>query len=143
MKVKNQVIKNVIKSLDYRMEVVNLINAEFLQFAIDFFKKIVEAKLNSKMITIDWYKSAFLDEALPIDDIAINSGLNKKTIHNMYKSSTKKIVIDAAMNHFDSLYSNIQTLIENEKDIDLKLQIKFNGDCVDLNINESLIIINT
>ena len=72
------------------------------------------------MITIDWYKSAFLDEALPIDDIAINSGLNKKTIHNMYKSSTKKIVIDAAMNHFDSLYSNIQTLIENEKDIDLR-----------------------
>ena len=147
MKVKNQVIKNiiinVIKSLDYRMEVVNLINAEFLQFAIDFFKKIVEAKLNSKMITIDWYKSAFLDEALPIDDIAINSGLNKKTIHNMYKSSTKKIVIDAAMNHFDSLYSNIQTLIENEKDIDLKLQVKFNGVCVDLNINESLIIINT
>jgi len=147
MKIKNQIIKNiiinVIKSLDYRMEVVNLINAEFLQFAIDFFKKIVEAKLNSKMITIDWYKSAFLDEALPIDDIAINSGLNKKTIHNMYKSSTKKIVIDAAMNHFDSLYSNIQTLIENEKDIDLKLQIKFNGVCVDLNINESLIIINT
>ena len=87
MKIKNQIIKNiiinVIKSLDYRMEVVNLINAEFLQFAIDFFKKIVEAKLNSKMITIDWYKSAFLDEALPIDDIAINSGLNKKTIHNM------------------------------------------------------------
>ena len=147
MKIKNQIIKNiiinVIKSLDYRMEVVNLINAEFLQFAIDFFKKIVEAKLNSKMITIDWYKSAFLDEALPIDDIAINSGLNKKTIHNMYKSSTKKIVIDAAMNHFDSLYSNIQTLIENEKDIDLKLQIKFNGVCIDLNINESLIIINT
>ena len=147
MKIKNQIIKNiiinVIKSLDYRMEVVNLINAEFLQFAIDFFKKIVEAKLNSKMITIDWYKASFLDETLPIDDIAINSGLNKKTIHNMYKSSTKKIVIDAAMNHFDSLYSNIQTLIENEKDIDLKLQIKFNGVCVDLNINESLIIINT
>lgn len=147
MKIKNQIIKNiiinVIKSLDYRMEVVNLINAEFLQFAIDFFKKIVEAKLNSKMITIDWYKASFLDETLPIDDIAINSGLNKKTIHNMYKSSTKKIVIDAAMNHFDSLYSNIQTLIENEKDVDLKLQIKFNGVCVDLNINESLIIINT
>lgn len=33
--------------------------------------------------------------------------------------------------------------IRNEKDIDLKLQIKFNGVCIDLNINESLIIINT
>ena len=52
MKIKNQIIKNiiinVIKSLDYRMEVVNLINAEFLQFAIDFFKKIVEAKLRNR-----------------------------------------------------------------------------------------------
>ncbi|MGP1438031.1 MAG: CfrBI family restriction endonuclease [Treponema sp.] len=147
MKIKNQVIKNiiinVIKSLDYRMEVVSLINAEFLQFTIDFFKKVIEAKLNSKVINIDWYKTAFLDETLPSDDIAINSGLNKKTIHNMYKSSTKKIVIDASISHFDSLYNNIQALIENEKDIDLNLQIKFNGVCVDLNINESLIIINT
>ena len=50
MTLTDQVIKNivsrVIKSQDYRIEVVNLINAEFLQFAIDFFKKVVEAKLN-------------------------------------------------------------------------------------------------
>lgn len=91
MTLTDQIVKNiitrVIKSQDYRIEIVNLINAEFLQFAVDFFKKIAYAKLESKEITIDWYKKAFMDEALPSDDIAINSGLNKKTISNMYVSS--------------------------------------------------------
>lgn len=147
MTLTDQVIKNivsrVIKSQDYRIEVVNLINAEFLQFAIDFFKKVVEAKLNSTNITIEWYKQAFMNDALPSDDIAINSGLNKKTISNMYRSATKQIVIEASNEHFDSLYNSIQTLVENENEIDLTLTIKLRGVSVDLNVSESLIVINT
>lgn len=111
MTLKDQVIKSivskVIKSQDYRIEVVNLINAEFLQFAIDFFKKVVEAKLNSTDITIEWYKQAFMNNTLSSEDIAINSGLNKKTISNMYRSAKREIVIEASNEHFDSLYSNI------------------------------------
>ena len=61
MTLTDQVVKNiitrVIKSQDYRIEIVNLINAEFLQFAVEFFKKIANAKLNSEEITIDWYKN--------------------------------------------------------------------------------------
>lgn len=53
----DQIVKNIItrliKSQDYRIEIVNLINVEFLQFAVDFFKQIVYAKLNSEQITID------------------------------------------------------------------------------------------
>lgn len=147
MTLTDQVIKNivtrVIKSQDYRIEIVNLINAEFLQFAIDFFKQVVEAKLNFKDITIDWYKHAFINESLSSDDIAINSGLNKKTISNMYRSATKQIVIEASNEHFESLYNSIQALVENEPDIDLTLTIKFNGVSVDLNVSESLIVINT
>ena len=94
MTVKDHVVKNivtrVIKSQDYRIEVVNLLNAEFLQFTIDFFKKIVEAKLASKDITMDWYKNAFLSDKLSSEEICINSGLNKKTISNMYRSATKQ-----------------------------------------------------
>ena len=75
MTLQNSVIKNivtrVIQSKDYRIEIVNLINAEFLQFAIDFFKKVAEAKLNSKDITIDWYKSTFLNKSLSSEEIAI------------------------------------------------------------------------
>lgn len=147
MTLTDQVIKNivarVIKSRDYRIEVVNLINAEFLQFAVDFFKQVVSAKLNSEDITIEWYKRAFMNEKLPTEDIAINSGLNKKTISNMYRSATKQIVIEASNEHFDSLYHSIQSLVENEHDIDLTLTIKFKSVSVDLNVSESLIVINT
>ena len=64
MTITEQVAKNIIKKLlkgeDYRIEVVTLINAGFLQFAVDFFKKIVDAKLKNKGITVDWYKRNFL-----------------------------------------------------------------------------------
>lgn len=147
MTLTNQVIKNivshVIKSQDYRIEIVNLINAEFLQFVIDFFKKVVEAKLNSTDITIEWYKQAFMNKDLASEDIAINSGLNKKTISNMYRSASKQIVIEASNEHFESLYNSILILVENENEIDLTLTIKFKGISVDLNVSESLIVINT
>src|SRR3972149_3297980 len=147
MTITEQVVKNIIKKLlkgeDYRIEVVTLINAEFLQFAIDFFKKIVDAKLKSKGITADWYKKEFLNPNLPARDIAINSGLNKKTIHNMFNSSTKEIVIDASNEHYDALYEAIKNLVNTEHDLELTLTIKFKGVSVDLNVGESLIVINT
>lgn len=147
MTLTDQIVKNiitrVIKSQDYRIEIVNLINAEFLQFAVDFFKKIAYAKLDSEEITIDWYRKVFMDEGLSSDEIAIHSGLNKKTISNMYGSATKTIVIEAANEHFETLYSSIQALVEMEKEIDLTLTIKMKGVSVDLNVSESLIVINT
>ena len=147
MTITGQVAKNIIKKLlrgeDYRIEVVTLINAEFLQFAIDFFKKIVDAKLKNKNITVDWYKKEFLNPNLPARDIAINSGLNKKTIHNMFNSSTKEIVIDASNEHYDALYEAIKNLVDTEHDLELTLTIKFKGVSVDLNVGESLIVINT
>ncbi|NLK93217.1 MAG: CfrBI family restriction endonuclease [Bacteroidales bacterium] len=147
MTLTDQIVKNIItrliKSQDYRIEIVNLINAEFLQFAVDFFKKIAYAKLDSKEITIDWYKNTFMDGTLSSDEIAINSGLNKKTISNMYGTATKAVVIEAASEHFESLYNSIQALVEMEKEVDLTLTIKMKGVSVDLNVSESLIVINT
>ena len=100
-------------------------------------------KQNLIRLTIEWYKNAFINNALPPEDIAINSGLNKKTISNMYRSATRQIVIEASNEHFDSLYNSIQALIENENEIELTLTIKFKGVSVDLNVSESLIVINT
>lgn len=142
-KVVKNIVTRVINSRDYRIEIVNLINAEFLQFAVDFFKKVAEAKLNSKTITPDWYKNEFLNNKLSSDDIAINSGLNKKTISNMYRSATKQIVVDASNEHFETLYNTILALVENEKDFDLVITIKFKSVSVDLNISESLVVVNT
>jgi hypothetical protein len=141
--VTKNIISKLVKGQDYRMEVVSIINVEFLQFAIDFFKQVVEAKLRADTITTDWYKTAFLDKNLSPDEIAINSGLNKKTIHNMYNSSTKEIVIDAANEHYEQLYAIIESLCENESKLDLTLAITLNDVSVKLNISESLIVINT
>ena len=146
MTLKEQVTKNIIKKLingsDYRIEIVNLINAEFLQFAISFFKMVAEAKLNCQSIDVDWYKKEMLNFNLSSEDIAINSGLNKKTITNMYNSGTREIVIDASYKHYDTLFKVIDDLTKLEE-INLSLQIRFNKVSVELNINESLIVINT
>lgn len=140
--VTKNIISRLIKGQDYRIEVVALINAQFLQFAMDFFEKIVQAKLRNKDV-IDWYKKEFLNPKLSSEEIAINSGLNKKTITNMFNSATKEIVIDASNEHYEILYNSISQLIENQSEIDLTLTIKFRGVSVELNINESLIVINT
>ncbi len=140
--VTKNIISRLIKGQDYRIEILALINAEFLQFAINFFEKIVQAKLQNKDV-LDWYKKEFLNPALSSDDIAINSGLNKKTITNMFNSATKEIVIDASNEHYEILYNSISLLIEKQSGIDLTLTIKFRGVSVELNINESLIVINT
>ena len=141
------VTKNIIKKLihgkDYRIEIVTLINAEFLQYAIDFFKKVVDAKLRNKDISVDWYKKEFLNPKLSSNEIAINSGLNRKTITNMYNTAKKEIVIEASNEHYETLYNAIEQLIEAETDLDLTLTIKLRKVSVDLNINESLIVINT
>ena len=142
-KVAKNIIKKLINGEDYRIEIVTLINAEFLQYTIDFFKKIVEAKLKNKDITVDWYKKEFLDENLLSDEIAINSGLNKKTISNMYNSATKEIVIEASREHYEELYQAIQSLVDGEEELNVTLTLKFKGVSVDLNVSESLIVINT
>lgn len=77
------------ESITQSIEVVALINAEFLQFSIDFFKKVIDAKFKNQDLTVDWYKKTFLNARLSSDEIAINSGLNKKTITNMYNSASK------------------------------------------------------
>ncbi len=146
MTVTGIVIKNIIRKLlageDYRAEVVALIDAEFLQYVIEFFSRIVDAKLKNRSVTIDWYKEEFLNPELRPSDIAVHSGLNMKTISNMYNSSRKEIVLEASIDHYDVLLNAIQDLTE-QSDVDIALTIKFRTVSVDLNINESLIVINT
>lgn len=147
MTVTGTVIKNIIRKLlageDYRTEVLALINAEFLQYAVDFFKRVACAKYDNKSITVDWYKKEFLNsDVFRPEEIAIHSGLNKKTITNAYNSASKKIILEASLEHYDTLYNAINSLTEQDE-LDIALTIKFRNVSVDLNINESLIVINT
>ena len=109
------VIRNIIRKLltgqDYRSEIVTLLDAEFLQYVVDFFKRVACAKLDNKDITVDWYKKEFLSPDLfSPQEVAIHSGLNKKTITNMYNSGRKQIVLDASVEHYDALYDTINSL---------------------------------
>ncbi len=138
-----KIIRRLLKGQDYRIEVVTLINAEFLQYAIDFFQRVVEAKMRSQTVTTDWYKEEFLNPSLPSDDLIINSGLNRKTISNMYNSTRREIVLEATEQHYQQLYETINSLVQHGSEVDISLTIKFRGVSVDLTINESLIVINT
>ena len=146
MTLTSEVAKNIIKKLihgeDYRIEVVTLINTEFLQEAINFFKEVVNAKLANKDISLDWYRETFLNKKLPSDKIATNSGLNKKTIMNMYNSATKEIVLEASIEHYETLQQAIQNLIDSEGNLNINLIIKLRNVSVELTMNESLLVIN-
>lgn len=139
-----QIIKKLINGDDYRIVTQTEINSRFLKYCIDFFKKVIEAKFENKDITMDWYKSNFvMNDNIPPKDRAIYAGINKKTITNMYNSGAKEIVINASEDSYDTLVNSIEHLIEENGNLDLQLSIKFNGVSVELNLNESLVVINS
>lgn len=138
-----KILHKLVNGEDYRIEVVTLLDSQFLQYAIDFFKKVIDAKLRSEDIDTDWYKKEFLHEGLSTEEIAINSGLNKKTIANMYNSARREIVLSAADEHYEELSSMLETLVANDGELELTLTIKMNQVSVDLTLSESLIVINT
>lgn len=137
-----RIIRRLLCGEDYRVEIVSLIDDDFLQFAIEFFKRVSSAKLESREITGDWYKAAFLDNKLDKSDIAISAGLNMKTISNSFNTARKEIVVSAAAEHYQALLGSIKELTEAEDGMDLNLTIKFKQVSVDLNISESLVVIN-
>ena len=60
----------------------------------------------------------------------------------MYNSATKEIVVDASNRHYDQLHSTLQSLVDSENELELQLTLKFGQVSVELNISESLIVIN-
>lgn len=137
------VIRKLIHGQDYRIEILNLINADFLQFAIDFFKRVVDAKFHQKSINIDWYKSEFSNsKKYKPDEIGIFLGLNKKTVFNMHNSATKEIVIDSAKEHYESFLQLLESIVDVEPELDLSLSITFRDVTVKLNVSESFLVIN-
>lgn len=52
-----EIVEPLLKGEDYRPAIVNLIDAEFLSHVIEFFKKIVEAKISGAKINDYWLSS--------------------------------------------------------------------------------------
>lgn len=137
-------IEKLIKGKDYREEVVNAINVEFLDFAIQFFKKIVEAKMDSKEISLEWYKNTFINnDILDPAESAIYAGMNKKTITNIYGTANKQVVLDVANSNFEYLVSMLEELEqEANSNIGISIKLNYKDIYVDLNLTESLLVIN-
>ncbi len=74
-------------------------------------------------------------------DIAIYAGINKKTICNIYGSETREIVLEVAQGNIDYLEKLLDALGESA-DIGLCLKITYKNVSVELNLNESLLVIN-
>lgn len=136
-------VEKLINGQDYRSEVVNTINANFLDFAVDFFKKIINAKYEDKNIDLTWYKNNFINnELIDASDVAIYAGLNKKTITNIYGKANKKLVINAANVNFDYLVNLLEELERYNNSFSINIILEYKGIKVDLSLSESLLVIN-
>lgn len=138
-----QTIDKLISGKDYREEVINAINIEFLDFALEFFKKILNAKMNDTNINLDWYKKNFINNnKIKPDDAAIFAGMNKKTVSNIYGSATKEIMINVANSNIDYLESILKSLGNETDNIGISIKISYKNISVELNLSESLLVIN-
>ena len=129
---------------DYRDEIINAVNAQFFDFCIKFFREIIDAKYDGKNINMAWYSEHFIDaDNIPPEDAAIYAGLNRKTITNIYGSSSREIMIDAARNNFAYLRAILDEL-ENDSanDLAVTISISRNDVAVKLSLTESLLVIN-
>ncbi len=147
MKFNEMVIKQTVDKLisgkDYREEVVNAINIEFLDFALEFFKKILKAKMNDTNINLTWYKKNFINgNEINPDDAVIFAGMNKKTVSNIYGSATKEIMINVANNNIDYLESILKSLGNESDNIGISIKISYKNISVELNLSESLLVMN-
>ena len=135
-----EVVRALLRGEDHRGIVHELIDDMFLNDVLTFFGKVVEAKLTSQPISLAWYREHFLDPSLDKAEIAHNSGLGLKSIQNKRHSQRKTIVIEEAVAHHDSFVKLIDSLQDNDLNIDLALTLK--GVTVNLDLNESLVVIN-
>ncbi len=75
-------------------------------------------------------------------EAAIFAGMNKKTIANIYGSATKEIVLNVANANIDYLESLLDSLGDSCENIGINLKISYKEISVELNLNESLLVIN-
>ncbi len=133
-------IELILLGRDHRYITNDEITKEFVSEAVTFFKKVVEAKLDSKSICMNWYKEAFIFNESDKNLLAAYGGLSVKTINNKRKSTKYEVVLEESLNNFELLLSTVNKLCDS--DIEIDLSISFNGVAVSLNLSESLIVMN-
>src|SRR5436305_7151381 len=122
------VVENIIRKLldndeNYRTEIIALIDAQLLEYVVKFFGKVFQAKSKNETVTLDWYREEMLNLNLSAKEVAINSGLNMKTIRNVYRQgNSRQVVLNASFEHYDTLRRVIEDLTE-QQEVDVALTI--------------------
>ncbi|MCL2520271.1 MAG: CfrBI family restriction endonuclease [Spirochaetaceae bacterium] len=137
-------ISKLLKGEDYRTVVINAINVEFLDFAIKFFKEIIDAKYHNTHINLEWYKERFINSKLLLpEEAAIYAGVNKKTITNIKGTATKEVVLEFANENFEYLAAMVSALEDDtQAGLSVIIKLSYNGISVELSLTESLLVIN-
>ncbi len=139
-----QVLRMIIKGEHYRKAVINEISNDFMRFTVDFFKDICLAKVQGMNIEEDWYKRYFLSGDFSKDETAIYTGLNNKTITNIYGSAARKVVLQVAPEYYDETMRRVSSLISQEfAEVDLEMTLRYQDLSAHLSLHESLIVVNT
>ena len=91
-----------------------------------------------------WYSERFIDgDDIPPEEAVIYAGLNRKTITNIYGSSAREVMIDAARNNFAYLRMILDELEkDSQNDLAVTISISRNDVTVKLSLTESLLVIN-
>lgn len=137
-------VSKLLSGNDYRDEVINAVNAQFFDFCIKFFREIIDAKYDGKNINMAWYSEHFIDgDNVSPEEAVIYAGLNRKTITNIYGTSAREVMIDAARNNFAYLRAILDELEkDSENDLAVTISIRRNNVIVELSLTESLLVIN-
>jgi hypothetical protein len=141
--VAREIVERVLTGEDYRPVIVQLIDTEFLNYVLDFFRQVVGAKLEGQRITGDWYRERMLLRGdIPKEEVATRAGLNLKTIQNARHTTRRKVVEEEALKHYEKLRQVIEELIQDEQQFGVEITLKLRNVSVTLNVAESLIVIN-
>lgn len=139
--VAKRIIIKLLNAEDYRTEIFAIINNEFFNYSLNLLKELKEKKAIS--VNENWYRENFLDPTLNKDEIAINAGLNMKSISNAYNTTKKEVVIEASNSNYETINELINGLTVIE-DINVTLQINDSesNENILLNTFETMLAIN-
>jgi len=121
-------VHRIVKGDDYVSELYALIDVEFQRYAIEFLGKIVKAKVQKESINGDWYLREFRNAGVNRNNLVLN---HERTASHPTDFPVK-----------DDLILELAQLTEANSDLGLTLTLKFRGVSVELNLSETLIVVN-
>lgn len=133
------IIRRLLNGENYRPEITSLIDATFMDQTNEFLQQIALAK-SSQPDNPDWYKDVMMNENLKKSDIALNAGINMKTISNTFGTATKERVVEASNNHYDRITDSIDNA---ENFIEMSFSILLPENRVNFTSAETLKIFNS